>query len=666
MPIIALLQNQPLGNVPAPVLDHQRRPTVDTSEVSAAALRLGQIKNPELPESLAAPAAALGSIGRGIEQGGSVLGALAVKQKEAAADVQVATADNSMLAGKADFEGWKLDHPDPSEWAPEWEKRLTTLKQTVLSNPKLDPTAAEHIGLRMTRFEGQSKADVMTSAAKETFSQAKSSFLGAISSATDAQDRSKFDEALSTSTQKGYVYGHEAEALKQNFEKVGERKKKEAEADAISQAKDNIVTLVTGSGGDAAMKEVDNPRGMFSGLAPADKEGIRSLARQVSAQRGADAADMAVNGVLGGKLDSAAAIDAVDNPNFTPKLREEAKQWVARRSDYEARQALQEDKDKNGVRNAVAIRQQIKDYDPKADPDRTEFFKLKQAIGESVSTDMAGELNKDLAQKYGIDPPKVQVRPEIEQNITKSLGVMFDPKDGAIPWRLQKPVLDAKGREVKDSHGNIVTHTVVSEAARQRALDAEARIEMKMQDWYRDNPEKKNDFNAVKKHLMEVLPEGTRAGALEIMQKKLAPPPQASTGAGQFRANATGYFPVDPGSPNAQMEGGHYGASEWHGTPVKPERLHTLEDFKEGKAPYVSVAMDNTRSNPLPYGTILRSPQFPGVPFRVMDTGSAFNGDTKKYGGPKGLSRIDIAHRNSKSAGSYESNRGIDFEVSSL
>jgi hypothetical protein len=73
---------------------------------------------------------------------------------------------------------------------------------------------------------------------------------------------------------------------------------------------------------------------------------------------------------------------------------------------------------------------------------------------------------------------------------------------------------------------------VVDEAARQRAIDAQSRIEMKMADWYRDNPEKAQDLNAVKKQLREVLPEGTRAGALEIMQKKLpaAQPSAAATG----------------------------------------------------------------------------------------------------------------------------------------
>lgn len=130
-----------------------------------------------------------------------------------------------------------------------------------------------------------------------------------------------------------------------------------------------------------------------------------------------------------------------------------------------------------------------------------------------------------------------------------------------------------------------------------------------------------------------------------------------------FTARATGYYPVDPGDPAYQMEGGRVGAAEWHGQPVKQERLYTLEDFQEGKAPYVSVAMDNTLKNPLPYGSILSSPQFPGVPFRVMDTGSAFNGKTAKYGPAKGLTRIDIARRDAAGANSKINNQDIQFTV---
>lgn len=67
-------------------------------------------------------------------------------------------------------------------------------------------------------------------------------------------------------------------------------------------------------------------------------------------------------------------------------------------------------------------------------------------------------------------------------------------------------------------------------------------------------------------------------------------------------------------------------------------RLNTLDDYMNWKANEVSVAMDRLA---LPYGTLIRIPEIEKrlkvadpIPFRIVDTGSAFKG--------KGLSRLDI------------------------
>lgn len=66
--------------------------------------------------------------------------------------------------------------------------------------------------------------------------------------------------------------------------------------------------------------------------------------------------------------------------------------------------------------------------------------------------------------------------------------------------------------------------------------------------------------------------------------------------------------------------------------------LNTLDDYMNWKADEVSVAMDTMA---LPYGTVIRIPEIERrlnvkdpIPFRVVDTGSAFIG--------KGTSRLDI------------------------
>jgi len=80
------------------------------------------------------------------------------------------------------------------------------------------------------------------------------------------------------------------------------------------------------------------------------------------------------------------------------------------------------------------------------------------------------------------------------------------------------------------------------------------------------------------------------------------------------------------------MEGGY---KDRYGAP-----LQTLQDFLEGKASYVSVAMD--RQLNIPRGRIVRIPEIEKhfqkpIIFKVVDTGGAFSG--------KGYSRIDICVR---------------------
>ncbi|VDI79103.1 uncharacterized protein [Mytilus edulis] len=99
------------------------------------------------------------------------------------------------------------------------------------------------------------------------------------------------------------------------------------------------------------------------------------------------------------------------------------------------------------------------------------------------------------------------------------------------------------------------------------------------------------------------------------------------TGQHRYSATGTGYYPADD-----PIEGGFL---DRQGHP-----LHTLQDFLDGKASWVSVAMD--RYLHLPYGTHVCIPELNHkyhrvIPFRVVDTGSAFS--------HKGYGRIDICTR---------------------
>lgn len=82
----------------------------------------------------------------------------------------------------------------------------------------------------------------------------------------------------------------------------------------------------------------------------------------------------------------------------------------------------------------------------------------------------------------------------------------------------------------------------------------------------------------------------------------------------------TGYWPFTARPDEVKMEGG---VKDRKGNP-----LHTLEDFQAGKAPFVSVSGDYTI---FPYGQRITLAEWPGVVFRIVDTGSHFHGSNKIY-----------------------------------
>lgn len=95
-----------------------------------------------------------------------------------------------------------------------------------------------------------------------------------------------------------------------------------------------------------------------------------------------------------------------------------------------------------------------------------------------------------------------------------------------------------------------------------------------------------------------------------------ATPPPSTT----VKVHTTGYWPFSARADEVKMEGG---LKDRKGNP-----LYTLEMFQAGKAPYVSVSGDDEI---WPYGQRIAISAWPGVVFRVVDTGSHFRGANKVY-----------------------------------
>lgn len=100
--------------------------------------------------------------------------------------------------------------------------------------------------------------------------------------------------------------------------------------------------------------------------------------------------------------------------------------------------------------------------------------------------------------------------------------------------------------------------------------------------------------------------------------------PAVPPGGSQVKIRTTGYWPFVAGLSGAalKMEGG---TNDRKGKP-----LYTLEMYQADpvKAPYVSVSGDPTI---WPYGQRIALDFWPGIPFRVVDTGSHFTGAGKVY-----------------------------------
>jgi hypothetical protein len=180
-------------------LDRERRPTIDSrgiaSAVAGVADAAGQLarssRMPDLPDDLANGYRALGAVGSAIADAGGVLGALAIKRREAESIAQIAEAEAQVDMEEADFEKWKASNPDPSTWESEWTNRLGKI-QGIAANEKLNAGARERLGLMMTRYGGASMARVSKEAASTTFARASSAIEASVASAID---KGNFEEA---------------------------------------------------------------------------------------------------------------------------------------------------------------------------------------------------------------------------------------------------------------------------------------------------------------------------------------------------------------------------------------------------------------------------------------------------------------------------------------
>jgi len=503
-----------MGDVPAPVLNRERAPMVNLAGVQQGLGRLAAAGQSDMIPlaPFTAPGQGLQAVGEGMQSLSGVFAKLAEVKAEAKNDLDAATAVNALDMAYAEHEKRRQTLP-ADQWEDDWAKRSTVALAGVMANDKLAPVTRRRLELYGQKWSGQTAVRVARDATQtigqraenELFSSLERDMANENFDAVDAKI-AEVEGAIKNGRMAYIDPGRLGHARIVN-QKAREAAKKQAEVAVMKAHEGNIINMAKSGNLDLALKQLDAPGFMGGKADPADIEVLRNKAQAAWRDRSAAELDGLANDIASGKISSAKEIEAVDSPFITPALKKEAVRMLVHQSQTE----MARDREENGVANAVKYRRAVKDYDPKSDPDRVKYFTLMHEISGRVEQSSAGEITGDLYRKYGATPPKLAMRPEIQQNISKSLDVTFDPETGAFPWRVKTK--DALGRET----------TKEDIAQRQRALDAQTAVEIKINDWFREHPEDAQNLNKAKAKMAELLPEATREATVQSLMRLMAP-----------------------------------------------------------------------------------------------------------------------------------------------
>lgn len=425
MPIIPLLQQQrPTSDAAAPVLDRERRPTVDTGEVQAGLRRVNEANKMPLmdPQAMAAPFEALGSVGKALQQTGNMLGALAIKRKEAETDIQVAEADERMSRELADFEAWKQGRK-PEEWMPEWQARTTRVQQELFKNEKLNEGARQQIEMRSNRWAGQSSILVARDATKETFAMAKSYNLGGIMAATEAQDEQKFTERLTEGAAKGYLFPHEVQQWRLRFEEVRVAK-------ANDQAENKFKTAVMmrdEAAMDAALADGKARAQWDDDYITAKRiDGIKRMETLAQVEASRDEAEF-----LGDVL-----LRKADGETFTPA---QVKAWATEgrvQRDTAARLMVALKSEQGAMTGELLdfLNSSVDTYNPRNDPDGLKLYELKKQAGVlGLNADQMALFEMRLKKAVDMKAPE-RAQKEVLVTGRKLIGEAFKDIGSKRTW----------------------------------------------------------------------------------------------------------------------------------------------------------------------------------------------------------------------------------------
>ena len=484
MPRIPILQKPGLlADAPRPVLDTQRRPTVDRSgEMRALQGVADASKMPEVDAAaMTAPMRALGAVGEAVHRTGSLMGALALKQAEAETTIQVAKADQMMQDGFNKHLEFRDKNPDPRTWEKDLQEKLAESRKAIDGTKGLRMAAKEQIDLRYAMFSGKSLADTKTAGAKETFNQAKSVLDGQI---MDAMRDEKWDESVDLTQQKvdaGYGYPHEVAAQKTRVKEMKEQAEKRQYADKVGDAQDVVHNDPWAAD--------ENFEILAKDLKPTEQDQMRveiERAKQVKQTEGIS--DLA-NAMARGEFQSEAALEAAFPKRMDDVTRQKfLHNWRVMQVPKN-KQALQDNAGMNFARFSDAVEA----YDPEEDPKGQRFTQLYLAIQNGLptgmNTDMLGELKKKgpgvLRDLESTNVVRTSIREDI--NNKYQAGGFGDYEHRKIELAPETPEKRKERQDDgKDPKYRMVPYT--DQAKKEKALKKKGDLMFHMDQWLKENP----------------------------------------------------------------------------------------------------------------------------------------------------------------------------------
>ncbi len=481
MPLIPFIeQTVKTANAPAPVLDRNRRPTVDNSGVVNAIGRMGKAAQQPLIDAdpFVAKDRALSNAGRAVAEAGGVLQAVAVQKAKAKDYTDITTAKARMDDASTEFEIWKQKNPDPSTWGEGWNKHFAEVSKSVMADPNLSARARTEIGTLAMVTGRRDGLRVELDATKTIGQRAEATASVSADQAYNRGDREAGDAILADAVESGFMMADRAHS----FMKAGEQVVKKREEDAVYGQ--NYAAILADADG-----WVEANKGNKNGLDPKMHNSLDAQARQQqNANTTAIAADFADKMVTDNAIKTVDDIDGMlagQRPSFIAKAKAA---WREGQSDkFKAYNNSEE-----GVRvNTGASYAAIDAFDAAAPNAKENRIQLEWSIRQRLPAGVAGEVIKDLDAKF--NPPKTPSNPTAASFIRKQVSAWYqDGKFGAV----KRPVREGEKGFIEDTFkffganepATQDTFVSVDPADRDRAMATRGQVEMDSMEWLKKNP----------------------------------------------------------------------------------------------------------------------------------------------------------------------------------